>query len=64
MRFHYDGEHLMARFSVSSGVKIENFMRIKTKNNKKKIIGVYLNGYSITKFAFKKEKRASKAIKN
>ena len=30
----------------------------------KKIIGVYLNGYSITKFAFKKEKTASRAINN
>ena len=60
----YDGEHPTARFSVSTGVKIENFMRIKTKNNMKKIIEVYLNGYSITKFAFKKEKTASRAINN
>ena len=28
----------------------------------KKIIVVYHKGYSITKFAFKKEKRASRAI--
>jgi len=46
---------------VSTGVKIENFIRIKTKNNMKKIIGVYLNGYSI---AFKKEKTASRSINN
>ena len=54
----------MARFSVSKGVKIENFMRMKTKNCIKKIIEVYQNGYSITKYALKKEKRASKAINN
>ena len=37
---------------------------MKTKNNKKKIIEVHHNGYFITKFAFKKEKRASRAINN
>ena len=27
----YDGEHLKARFSVSTEVKIENFMRMKIR---------------------------------
>ena len=54
----------MARFSVSTGVKIENFMRMKTKNYMNNIIEIYYNGYLITKFAFKKERRASKAINN
>ena len=54
----------MARFSVSTGVKIENFMRMKTKNNMKKIIEIYHNEYFITKFAFKKEKTASRATNN
>jgi len=49
---------------VSKGVKIENFMRMKIKNNMKKIIEVYHNGHFITKFAFKKERRASRAINN
>ena len=44
----YDGEHPTARFSVSTGVKIENFMRMKTKNYMKKIIELYQNGYFIT----------------
>ena len=39
-------------------------MRMKTKDNMKKIIEVYHNGYFITKFAFKKGKRASRAINN
>ena len=39
-------------------------MRMKTKNNMKKIIKVYHNGYFITKFAFKKEKTASRATNN
>ena len=60
----YDGEHLTARFSVSTGVKIENFMRLKTKNYIRKIIEIYYNKYFITKFAFKKEKRARNAINN
>ena len=51
----------MARFSVSTGVKIENFMRIKIKNNMKKIIEVYHNGCFSSKFAFKQEKRARRA---
>ena len=37
---------------------------MKTKNYLKKIIEIDYNGYSITKFVFKKEKRASKAINN
>ena len=37
---------------------------MKTKNYMKKIFEIYYNGYFITKFAFKKEKRASKAINN
>ena len=57
----YDGEHQTAKYSVSTGVEIENFMRMKTK---KKNIEFYHNGYFITKFAFKKEKRASRAINN
>ena len=34
----YDGEHPMARLSVSTGVKIEDFMRMKIKDNIKEII--------------------------
>ena len=49
----YDGEHLTARFSVSTGVKIKNFMRMKIKNNMKRIIEVYHNKYFIAKFALK-----------
>ena len=49
----YDGEHPTAKFSVSTGVKIENFMRIKIRNNIKKIIEIYHSKYSIAKFAFK-----------
>ena len=37
----YDGEHLTARFSVSTGVKKENSMRIKVRKNIKRIIEVY-----------------------
>ena len=54
----YDGVHLKARFSVSTGVKIENFMRIEMKNNIKKVIVVYHDEYFIAKFAFKLDKRA------
>ena len=60
----YDGEHLTARFSVSIGVKIENSMKTKIKNNMKKIIEVYHNKYFIAKFAFKQDKRASVALIN
>ena len=49
----YDGEHLTARFSVSTGVKIENFMRMKIRKNIKRIIEVYHSKYFIAKFAFK-----------
>ena len=35
-RIKYDGEHLEARFSVSTEVKIENLMKIEMKNNIKK----------------------------
>ena len=48
----YDGVHPTARFSVSTGVKIKNFMRMKIKDNMKKIIELYQNKYFITKFAF------------
>ena len=34
----YDGEHPTARFNVSTGVKIEDFMRKKIRNNVKGII--------------------------
>ena len=43
---------------------MENSMRMKTKNNMKKIMEVYYNGYFITKFAFKKEKTAIRATNN
>ena len=36
--FSYGGKHLKARFSVSTGVKIENFMRIEMKNYIERII--------------------------
>ena len=39
-------------------------MRLKMNNNMKKIVEVYHNEYSITNYALKKEKRASKAINN
>ena len=39
-------------------------MRMKIKNSIKEIIEVYHNGYFITKFAFKQEKRASRAMNN
>ena len=56
---NYDGEHLKARFSVSTGVKIENLIRKEMKNNIKKIIVVYHGKYLIAKFAFKLDKRVS-----
>ena len=59
-----DGEHPTARFSVSAGDKIENFMTMKIKNNIKRIIEVYHNKYFIAKFAFKQDKRTSVAIIN
>ena len=37
---------------------------MKTKNNMKKIIEVYQNKYFIIRFAFKKEKGASRAVNN
>ena len=49
----YDGEHRTARFSVSTGVKKENSMRIKANKNIKRIIEVYHSKYFIAKFAFK-----------
>ena len=49
----YDGEHRTARFSVSTGVKKENSMRIKIKKIIKRIIEVYHSKYFIAKFAFK-----------
>ena len=49
----YDGEHLTARFSVSTGVKKENSMRIKVRKNIKRIIEVYPSKYFIAKFASK-----------
>ena len=49
----YDGEHPTARFSVSAGDKIENFMTMKLKKNIKRIISVYHSKYFIAKFAFK-----------
>ena len=49
----WDGEHPTARFSVSTGVKKENFMRIKVNKNIKRIIEVYHSKYFIAKFAFK-----------
>ena len=49
----YDGEHRTARFSVSTGVKIEKFMRLKIRKNMKKIIEVYHSEYFIAKFAFR-----------
>ena len=50
---NYDGEHLTARFSVSTGVKKENSMRIKVRKNIKRIIEVYPSKYFIAKFASK-----------
>ena len=47
----YDGEHMKARFSVSTGVKIENFMKVKTKKYHKQMIDVYHIKYFIAKFA-------------
>jgi len=49
---------------VSTGAKIEIPPKTKIKKNMKTIIEAYHNGYFITKFAFKKERRASKAINN
>ena len=49
----YDGVYPKARLSVSTGVKIENFMRMKIRKNIKKIIEVYHSKYFIAKFAFK-----------
>ena len=43
----------MARFSVSTGVKKENSMRIKVRKNIKRIIEVYPSKYFIAKFASK-----------
>jgi len=34
----YDGEHLKATFSVSSGIKIDNFKKVKMKKYIQKII--------------------------
>ena len=51
----------MARFSVSAGDKMENFITMKMKNNIKRIILVYHSKYFIAKFAFKKDKEASEA---
>ena len=51
--YTYDGEHLTARFSVSTGVKKENSMRIKVRKNIKRIIEVYPSKYFIAKFASK-----------
>ena len=56
--------HPMARFSVSTGVKIEKFVRMNIRNNIKKIIEVYHSKHFIAKFAFKWDKRVSKAIIN
>ena len=64
MGYMYDGEHPMVRFSVSTGVKIENFMRMKIKKNIKNIIEVYNSKYLIAKFSFKQDKTAGKAILN
>ena len=44
---------------MSTGVKIENFMRIEMKNYIKRIIAVYLDKYLIAKFAFKLDKIVS-----
>ena len=49
----YDGKHPTARFSVSAGDKIENFMTMKIKDNIQRIISVYHSEYFIAKFAFK-----------
>ena len=49
----YDGEHPTTRISVSTGVKIEDFMRMKRRNSIKKIIWVYHSKCFIAKFAFK-----------
>ena len=46
-------DHPTARFTVSKGVRIGNFMRMKIENNMKTIIEVYYNEYFISKFAFK-----------
>ena len=51
--------HLKARFSVSTGVKTEYFMRIEMKNDIGKIITVYHDKYLTAKFAFNLDKRAS-----
>ena len=60
----YDGKHPKVRFSVSTGVKIENFMRVKTKNDTKRGIEEFHIKYFISKFAFKLYKRSSIAIIN
>jgi len=49
----YDGEHLKATFSVSTGIKIDNFRKVKMKKYIQKIIEINHNKYFIEKFAFK-----------
>ena len=49
----YDGEHPKTTLSVSTGVKIVNFMRVKMKNYIQQIIVINHNKYFIAKFAFK-----------
>ena len=49
----YDGEHPKTTLSVSTGVKIVNFMRVKMKNYIRQIIVINHNKYFIAKFAFK-----------
>ena len=55
---------MKARFSVSTGVKTEYFMRIEMKNDIGKIITVYHDKYLTAKFAFNLDKRASMIIIN
>ena len=50
-QFH--DKHSKARFSVSTGVKIENFIKVKTENKTKQIIEVNYIEYFIENFAFK-----------
>ena len=50
---NWDSEHRTARFSVSTGVKKENSMRIRVNKNIKRTIEVFHSKYFIAKFAFK-----------